>query len=202
MSTAVSYTHLDVYKRQDLAKNFRSRQSVIDFVNFIFRQVFSQGVGEIDYDADAELVAGYDYPAHDTGLFRGDIDNPPVEVYLVDRGAAWDRQVSGDVEDLPGRPGDGSSGGAADKDTDRGWKDEDPEDLKDPEDPEDLETLEVEGRLIARRIAEMVRGTTTNPGPEFQVWDKERKAYRPVSYRDIVVLMRATNCLLYTSRCV
>lgn len=179
-------------KRIDLAKNFRSRQSVIDFVNFIFRQVFSQGVGEIDYDADAELVAGYDYPAHDTGLFRGDIDNPPVEVYLVDRGAAWDGQVSGDVEDLPGRPGDGSPGGAADKDTDRGWKDEDPEDLKDPEDPEDLETLEVEGRLIARRIAEMVRGTTTNPGPEFQVWDKERKAYRPVSYRDIVVLMRAT----------
>ena len=38
----------------------------------------------------------------------------------------------------------------------------------------------------------MVRGTTTAPGPEFQVWDKERKAYRPVSYRDIVVLMRAT----------
>jgi ATP-dependent helicase/nuclease subunit A len=37
-------------KRIDLSRNFRSRKTVIDSVNFIFRQVFSQGVGEIDYD--------------------------------------------------------------------------------------------------------------------------------------------------------
>ena len=166
-------------KRIDLSRNFRSRQTVIDSVNFIFRQVFSQGVGEIDYDVDAELVAGAHYPSPDTGLFRGDCDNPPVEVYLVDRHVAEEQKSSGDTPDLPGISDDSSpaqaSGEAAEE-----------------ENLEDLETLEIEARLMARRISEMVRGTTMKPGPEFQVWDKDRKAYRPVSYRDIVVLMRAT----------
>ncbi len=166
-------------KRIDLSRNFRSRQTVVDSVNFIFRQVFSQGIGEIDYDIDAELVAGAHYPSSDTGLFRGDCDNPPVEVYLVDRNATEERESSGDTPDLPGMSDDGSpvqaSGEAAAE-----------------ENLDDLETLEVEARLMARRISEMVRGTTMKPGPEFQVWDKGRKAYRPVSYRDIVVLMRAT----------
>ncbi len=166
-------------KRIDLSWNFRSRRTAIDSVNFIFRQVFSQGVGEIDYDIDAELVAGAHYPSPDMGLFRGDCDNPPVEVYLVDRSATEERESSGDTPALPSMPHDGSrapgSGEASEE-----------------ENPEDLETLEIEARLMARRISEMVRGTTMKPGPEFQVWDKERKAYRPVSYRDIVVLMRAT----------
>jgi ATP-dependent helicase/nuclease subunit A len=166
-------------RRIDLSRNFRSRQTVIDSVNFIFRQVFSQGVGEIDYDIDAELVAGARYPSPDTGLFRGDSDNPPVEVYLIDRNATEGRESPGDTGDLPGTSGDGSPAPASGE-------------AAEGENLEDLEALEVEARLMACRISEMVRGTAMKPGPEFQVWDKERKAYRPVSYRDIVVLMRAT----------
>jgi ATP-dependent helicase/nuclease subunit A len=166
-------------KRIDLSRNFRSRQTIVDSVNFIFRQVFSQGVGEIDYDIDAELVAGAHYPPPDTGLFRGDCDNPPVEVYLIDRNATEDSESSGDLTGPHDVSDDGSLVQVADE-------------AGAGEGLEDLETLEVEARLMARRISEMVRGTRTRPGPEFQVWDKQSKAYRPVSYRDIVVLMRAT----------
>ena len=38
----------------------------------------------------------------------------------------------------------------------------------------------------------MVKGTDKAMGPEFKVWDKEIGKYRPVSYRDIVILLRAT----------
>ena len=146
----------------DLSRNFRSRRAIIDSVNFIFRQVFSKGVGEIDYDTDAELAFGADYPRLQPGLFRGDYDNPPVEVYLIDRDTTY--------EDIEESQDESESGGNL----------------------EEFEALRLEAHLIAQRISEMVRGTDKKPGPEFQVWDKKVGSYRPVSYRDIVVLMRAT----------
>lgn len=48
--------------RIDLAKNFRSRQEVLAGTNFIFRQVMGETVGEIEYNADAELKLGASYP--------------------------------------------------------------------------------------------------------------------------------------------
>ncbi|MDM5153791.1 helicase-exonuclease AddAB subunit AddA [Bacillus sp. DX1.1] len=49
----------------DLAKNFRSRHEVLAGTNFIFKQIMGEAVGEIDYDADAELKLGASYPAGD-----------------------------------------------------------------------------------------------------------------------------------------
>ncbi|MEH7449089.1 helicase-exonuclease AddAB subunit AddA [Bacillus toyonensis] len=46
----------------DLAKNFRSRHEVLAGTNFIFKQIMGEEVGEIDYDADAELKLGASYP--------------------------------------------------------------------------------------------------------------------------------------------
>ncbi|MGG3653409.1 helicase-exonuclease AddAB subunit AddA [Bacillus pseudomycoides] len=46
----------------DLAKNFRSRHEVLAGTNFIFKQIMGETVGEIDYDADAELKLGASYP--------------------------------------------------------------------------------------------------------------------------------------------
>ncbi|MDK2784960.1 MAG: ATP-dependent helicase/nuclease subunit, partial [Bacillota bacterium] len=54
----------------------------------------------------------------------------------------------------------------------------------------DLSALEREALLIGRRIQAIVRGTPERPGPEFCVWDKSAQSYRPVTYRDIVILLR------------
>lgn len=46
----------------DLNANFRSRKEVLDATNFIFSQIMSERVGEIDYDDAAALKYGAKYP--------------------------------------------------------------------------------------------------------------------------------------------
>lgn len=45
-------------QRVDLHKNFRSRPQVLLSVNFLFRQIMTEGLGGIVYDADAALNVG------------------------------------------------------------------------------------------------------------------------------------------------
>lgn len=47
-----------VGKKIDLAKNFRSRQHILTGANYIFRQLFDQALGEIDYNQAVELIYG------------------------------------------------------------------------------------------------------------------------------------------------
>lgn len=49
-------------QRIDLHKNFRSRGEVLDSVNYIFRQIMQRDLGEIDYDDQAALYVGAEYP--------------------------------------------------------------------------------------------------------------------------------------------
>lgn len=39
----------------DLSENFRSSKQVIDFINFIFENIMSKNIGDIDYDENAKL---------------------------------------------------------------------------------------------------------------------------------------------------
>ena len=66
-------------RKIDLNLNFRSRKVIIDSINFIFRQIMSQQVGEIDYDKDAELYYGAYFPGEE--LLDEEL---PVELHLVD----------------------------------------------------------------------------------------------------------------------
>lgn len=50
------------YQRIDLRKNFRSRGVVLDFTNFIFRQIMQDKLGKVEYDEDAALYLGANYP--------------------------------------------------------------------------------------------------------------------------------------------
>ena len=50
-----------VFRRIDLDKNFRSRESIIDTVNDIFRSVMIPEIGGVSYDAAAELKHGETY---------------------------------------------------------------------------------------------------------------------------------------------
>ncbi|MGE5587052.1 MAG: UvrD-helicase domain-containing protein [Clostridia bacterium] len=194
-------------RRIDLSRNFRSRRAIIDAVNFVFRQVFAEDLGGIAYDRAAELVYGADFPEDD-----GAVDSP-VEVHIIERKAGGAHgESAGETSGGPGIPvgsrpqeprsgsGDGGGEGSASAEsaeTDTGETEEfemerEEQGGESEPTPEEAEALELEGRLIASRITRMVRGAPGAPGPEFRVWDRSAKAYRPVSYRDIVVLMRST----------
>lgn len=62
-----------------MSKNFRSRKEVINSTNFIFRQITSPLVGEIEYDREERLNQGANYPAD-----GGDGENRNVEVHIID----------------------------------------------------------------------------------------------------------------------
>ncbi|WP_003540205.1 helicase-exonuclease AddAB subunit AddA [Desulfotomaculum nigrificans] len=89
----------------------------------------------------------------------------PVELYLIDRKEPEVTAVESQ-EDSEGSPPD--------------------------EELEELDADQAEARLVGRRILEMVKGTADRPGPPLKVWDKHAGCYRPVTYRDIVILLRAT----------
>src|SRR5690625_2775976 len=65
--------------RIDLAKNFRSREEVLTTANYIFRQIFDETLGEIDYDERAELIYG-NYSYEDFSM-----NNPEAELLVIDR---------------------------------------------------------------------------------------------------------------------
>ena len=46
----------------NLNQNFRSRKSVTSFINFIFNQLMSSDVGEIDYNENQSLIPSLSYP--------------------------------------------------------------------------------------------------------------------------------------------
>ena len=48
-------------RRIDLSKNFRSRKEILDGVNFIFKNIMTESLGEIDYTEDAYLYDGAKY---------------------------------------------------------------------------------------------------------------------------------------------
>ncbi|KXG10100.1 ATP-dependent helicase/nuclease subunit A [Anoxybacillus sp. P3H1B] len=60
----------------DLAQNFRSRPEVLDGTNFVFKQIMGETVGEIVYEADAELRFGASYYPE---------KSMPVELVLIDK---------------------------------------------------------------------------------------------------------------------
>ena len=149
--------------RIDLAANFRSRRQVVDAVNFLFRQIMSPGVGEIDYDRSAELVNRASYPEVAEERLH-------AELHLIDRSETADVQTA--------------AGGA-----DGGEEETASESI--PTAAEEASAAQLEARLIASRIRRwMEPGEGEEP---LLVYDKKAAGLRPVSYRDIVILLRATS---------
>ncbi len=56
-----------------LSRNFRSRASVLNFTNRVFARSMHRSFSEIEYDENAHLVPGANYPN----------DHPPVELQLI-----------------------------------------------------------------------------------------------------------------------
>ncbi|WP_349410182.1 helicase-exonuclease AddAB subunit AddA [Pseudalkalibacillus sp. SCS-8] len=128
--------------RIDLSRNFRSRRDVIDSTNFLFQQIMNEAVGEIEYDDDAKLRLGAEFP---------ESEQSRTELALINR-----KDEANDSE----------------------------------EDIENLQSIQLEARYMATRIKELI-GHNEQQEP-YQVYDAKLKAYRPITYRDIVILLRST----------
>lgn len=71
-----------------LQENFRSHPNVTKFINYIFGQIMSESLGDVEYTGSAELVAGADYyPADVT-------KHAELLVYLSDEGEESDQYSS------------------------------------------------------------------------------------------------------------
>jgi len=165
-----------LFRKILLFKNFRSRREVIEGVNFIFQQIMSVTVGELDYTAEEALNPG--------AVFADCVN----EEYSVGGAVEFHLVQTGDGQEPTMPPGDGQletdqgagQGSAADQD-DAG---------EEAGEAEMLDSIQWEARLVARRIRELMR--PGQDGKSFAVYDKHIRAYRTAAYKDIVVLLRTT----------
>lgn len=140
--------------RVDLACNYRSRTGIIDAVNFLFSQLMTERVAELNYGEAERLYAGPDYPDAAGKLLAAG----PVELHLLE---GKGEQAGQDTE-----------GEKPCEDEEQGGEEV------------ELTGFEKEARLVARRILAL-----KNSG--CHVYDKHVKAYRPLAWRDVVVLLRS-----------
>lgn len=132
-----------------LYKNFRSREEVINGVNYIFKEVMSLNVGELEYTDDEALNLGASFKElKEAGTYAGG----EVELHILDKNT-----VSNDEEG------------------------EDEE--------EDVDSINLEARVVAKRINDLMAQASEE---KFRVLDKDTGVYRPLKYKDIVILLRAT----------
>ena len=147
-----------------LFKNFRSRKEIVGAVNFIFKQIMSIHVGELDYTDSEALNPGAYYPEYDCEKFAGEWG---TELHLIQTGDNPDTVTGEDIVfDAHGMEG------------------------QLPVEGEMPDNIQCEARLVARRIQELMR--PDEQGRRFCIYDKDRKQYRELQYRDIVILLRAT----------
>lgn len=173
-----------------LAANFRCRQPVVDGVNFLFSHLMSTTIGDVDYNDEVALVHHATYPpveqpepVVEAVFLEGDPHLIDDARRLLSDGSGAGRAAAGNAA----APAWGTAHALADEesaDADAGEAR-----VADGSDDIDPSALEREAAYIARRIRGMVAGGGQNP---YLVWDKDAKCYRPVRYRDIVVLLRAT----------
>lgn len=152
------------FRKINLSQNFRSRPEVLLAVNFLFSQIMSVDVGELNYTDEEALNPGAEF-----------IENTH-EKYFVG-GAPELHLIQTASREEPVYP--------QDSDVD------DPENQDDSDiDEEMLDTIQCEARLVARRILDLKKADDKDK--VFAIIDKDSKEYREVDYRDIVILLRTT----------
>ncbi len=159
-----------------LYKNFRSRREVINGVNFIFRQIMSSEVGELDYTEREYLNPGAEFAVPESKCITGGA----VELHILDLLSQKNEIVPGEAEELDNDEDE------CEKESSRPDENEGSEGTGEEE--ESLDNIQHEARIVGSRIRSLV----THEPYGFNVYDKKMGRYRPAEYRDIVILMRAT----------
>ncbi len=119
-----------------LSKNFRSRNEILQGVNYVFKSIMTKELGEIDYIEEAFLNKGIDF---------SDIDDAGIDIDIIEK-------KCDDLDDID-------------------------DDIK------EMSNIEVEAKAVAGRIKQLLGKKT---------YDPKLGDYREISYKDIVILLRAT----------
>ncbi|MGL5379398.1 helicase-exonuclease AddAB subunit AddA [Clostridium sp.] len=143
-------------RKIQLYKNFRSRKEVIEGVNYIFKKVMSETVGELEYTDEEALNLGASYKINDD---EATITAGPIELHILEK--------------------DGSKSNSFEEEFE----------ASEEEEEEELDSITLEARIVANRINQLLNPTD---GKIFKVIDKGTGEYRPLRYKDIVILLRAT----------
>ena len=179
-----TYPQLETAQRIDLHKNFRSRYEVLNSVNYIFRQIMTENPGGIVYDEDAALYAGAKFPEHVDLCAEKDAWMQDGGKPESDASQSMKKEEANGVS-LKAEEIDETSSGESTYTTEL-WLTE----------SDTAHRRETEARMVGARIEAMV-------GKE-QIWDRdltpegwtegmERGGYRPVQYKDIVILLRTVS---------
>ena len=159
---------INLSQRIDLDKNFRSRKTILDFVNIVFEQIMTEPIGGILYDDAASLKYGE--------LF---------EELMPKKGEELDfevkERVAKDVE-LILVTEEELSEETADSTQDNEYG------LSDDEEEIQYSKKELEARAIAKRIKELI-----DPEKGLLLFDKDEDGnyiHRPAMLKDIVILLR------------
>ena len=70
----------------DLNKNFRSRDEILTATNFVFKNIMSKELGEVEYDEKAALNTGSEFSV-----------NTSVELYIIDKNSTIDEETDNEV---------------------------------------------------------------------------------------------------------
>ncbi|WP_035779660.1 UvrD-helicase domain-containing protein [Butyrivibrio sp. MC2013] len=159
------------FRRIDLHKNFRSRCQVLDFVNYIFRRIMAVDLGSVDYDEDAMLQAGADYPLPDAKKPGSQAEDDPfaTELLLIKSGAEDDSD-----NDTGAESSDEEDGEDARTDYPREYEEA-------PLSFSNLNSKQQEAYLISGRIKQLM---------EDGLVSDNNGGFRKVRYSDIVILLR------------
>lgn len=113
-------------RKIQLYKNFRSRQEVIEGVNYIFKMVMSNTVGELEYTEEEALNLGANFEEADeeTSIVGGEI-----ELHILDKSGI----IKLEDED------------SYDEDSEGNFKEEE----------EDIDGITLEAKIVAQRIKEL-----------------------------------------------
>ena len=151
-----------------LYKNFRSRREVIEGVNYIFRLLMSKNVGELDYTEKEALNLGakYEEISKENSYDIKENDSKDlgafnsIELHILDKDG--EEELNYDYDDS--------------------------NENTNIEEVEDLTAIQLEARIVAKRIKEIMNSKENKN----VVWDKILGKYRNIKFRDIVILLRAT----------
>ncbi len=147
-----------------LYKNFRSREEVVDAVNYIFENIMYENIGEIEYTEKERLNLGANFNV-DTD--EKSIIGGATEIHLIQKDNKLDDDIINDKDDRINNK------------------------ENEIEEEENLDNIQLEARMVGNIIKDLMK--VNEDGKIQKVYDKGIDGYRPVEFRDIVILLRATS---------